>query len=104
MLNTSLYIYGDDINYWEHNVSDCNEVNNKSLGYFWNMTGGTIDGSQYGQIILANCTDVIVENGILDNTTAGVELGYSSFCNVTNSSMSDGIYGAILYASTNNTI
>ncbi|MHA1781746.1 MAG: hypothetical protein ACTSYL_12870 [Candidatus Thorarchaeota archaeon] len=34
-----------------YTVSSDTTVNGKQLGYFWSQTGGTIDGSQYGQVV-----------------------------------------------------
>ncbi|MHA1480434.1 MAG: right-handed parallel beta-helix repeat-containing protein, partial [Candidatus Thorarchaeota archaeon] len=93
--NNGIRITGN-LNQWRHNITTDNTVNGKSLGYFWNLTSGVIDGNQYGQVILANCTGVTVEDGTFNNATVGILMGYSSFCNLNNNTFSgdsqSGIY------------
>jgi len=55
-VNNGICILGNEVEYWRHNIATDNLVNGKILGYFWNLNSGTIDGTQYGQVTLANCT------------------------------------------------
>ena len=64
--------------YWYQYVGaklDCrdNYVNDKPLMFYQDLTTGTIDASQFGQLILQNCSGVSVRNGIFSNTTYGVQ-------------------------------
>jgi parallel beta-helix repeat protein len=104
MVNNGIYISGNAVEYWRHNITSDNLVNGKQLGYFWSCTGGIIDGVQFGQVILANCTGVTVADSVFSNASVGIALGYSSYCSLKNNTMSgidDGVY---LSSSSNNTI
>ncbi|MHA1927519.1 MAG: right-handed parallel beta-helix repeat-containing protein [Candidatus Thorarchaeota archaeon] len=104
-VNNGFRISGGGLKYWQHTITFDNVVNGKLLGYFWNLTGGTIDGTQYGQVILANCTGVTVENGEFSDVSVGIEFGYSSNCSLVNCSISENYYyGLHLFVSFNNTI
>ncbi len=87
-----------------HTIPTTNTVNGRPLGYFWNLTSGTIDGSQYGEVILANCTNVELRNGVFLNTSAGIELVFSSFCTVNNNTARDSFIAAGTVYSWNNTL
>jgi len=108
MVNNGLFIFSPSYNplveFWWHNITADNIVNGKLLGYFWNWTGGTIDGTQYGQVILANCTGVTVENCVPSNVTLGIELGHSSKCRIINNTISRNAGGVGMYFSVNNTV
>lgn len=104
MKNSGIYIVGYPVDEWHLDISPDNLVNGKPLGYFWNVNDVTIDGSQYGQIILADCTGITVENGVFNQTIVGIQLGFSSGCNLINTTTSSNVYGMKLYSSTGNTI
>jgi parallel beta-helix repeat protein len=92
------------VEYWWQNINTDNLVNEKPLGYFWNLTGGYIDGILYGQVILANCTGVTVENSVIYNIDVGITIGFSSYCSVINNSVSECEAGMIINKSSNNTV
>ncbi|MGV9103784.1 MAG: right-handed parallel beta-helix repeat-containing protein, partial [Candidatus Thorarchaeota archaeon] len=76
-----LRVYGWDMSYWMHSVSG-NIVNEKPLLYYKNANGSTIDASQYGQVVLTNCTTVTVVNGTFTQGSGGVWLMYCFDCSV----------------------
>ena len=51
-----------------------NTINGKKLGFFYNLTSSVIEDSDYGQIILCECTDVTVKNQVFENLQAGISL------------------------------
>jgi len=84
------------VKYWNTHIIDIsNTINGKPLYYWKNVKGGTIPAG-VGQIILANCTGVIIENQNLSNTSGGIELGFSSNCTITTNIISnnnfEGVY------------
>ncbi len=103
-VNNGIRISGNGVEYWRQNITTDNLVNGKPLGYFWNWTSGTIDGTQYGQVIFANCTGVTVKAGVFSNATVGIVLGYSSYCSLMNNIISGNDYGVYLTSSSDNTI
>ncbi|TFG27142.1 hypothetical protein EU527_18900, partial [Candidatus Thorarchaeota archaeon] len=68
-----IVILGESISQWLHEISG-NMVNDKPLGYFKSISDTSINGAQYGQVILANCSNVTVSNGLFDHASAGVQL------------------------------
>ncbi|MHA1962599.1 MAG: right-handed parallel beta-helix repeat-containing protein [Candidatus Thorarchaeota archaeon] len=77
MVENGVYFKWGDLAHWNNNIIDTsNTVNGKPVYYWKNVTGGTIP-SGAGQVILANCTNVVVENQNITNATEGVTLGYS---------------------------
>lgn len=103
MTNNSIYIFGYDLESWNTHVIDTfNTVEGKPVYYWKNITGGTIP-SGAGQVILANTTNIIVENQNLSRGAAGILLGYSSDGTITNISSWDNWYGNNLYQSHYNT-
>ena len=103
-VNNGIYISGNAVEYWRQNITTDNFVNGKPLGYFWNWTSGTIDGTQYGQVLLANCTGVIVEDGVFSNASMGIQLGYSSYCSLMNNIISGNHNGVHIHFSSNSTL
>ena len=104
-VSNGVHIYGSEEVHWRHSISENNLINGKPLGYFWNRIHERINAAQYGQVILANCTEVVVEDGVLYNTSVGIVLGYSTFCNLTNSNILQNSWvGIFLSHSSNNNI
>lgn len=87
-----------------HNIGISNKVNNKPVHYWKNQTAGTVP-SGAGQVILANCSNVIVTGQNASGGSVGILLGYSQqniiIDNTANFNKVDGI---VLYGSSNNEI
>jgi len=105
MVDSGLVVDGDTVDYWNtHSIDTSVTVNGKPVYYWKDITGGTVIGGA-GQVILANCTDVEVENQDVSNGTLGIGLGFSSHCTLTNITASDNTHGGIyLYRSSYCTI
>jgi parallel beta-helix repeat protein len=104
MVGDGLVIDGGSLQTWNtHIIPTSNTVNGRPVRYWKNVTGGTVplDASE---VILANCTDVTVENQDLTNGTAGIELGFSSNNMIAGNSVSKSKRGIHLVRSDNNTI
>jgi parallel beta-helix repeat protein len=101
--NNGIVIWGDSLEYWDTHIIKNNTVNGKQVYYYKNQNGGTVP-SDAGQVILANCTNMVVSGLTLTHASLGVQLGFSSYNNITNNSCSgnshDGIY--LWYSSNNN--
>ena len=104
MVKDGLVIGGNSLEHWNsHTIDTSNTVNGKPLHYWKNVVGGTIPPDS-GGVILANCTDVTVENQTLTNSSAGVSLGFSSDITIANNTISDNWDGIKLYMSNSSTI
>jgi parallel beta-helix repeat protein len=82
LLGDSIYIRGFSLDYWNtHDIDTLNTVNGKPVYYWKNITGGVIPPGA-GQVILANCDNIVIENQELIDASVGILLGYSSFNNI----------------------
>ncbi len=102
MVENSITINANNIGQWNtHAIDTSNMVNGKPIYYWKNKDGGTVS-SGAGQVILANCSNVTVDNQKLTNGSVGIYLGFSSNINVINNNISNNQYGMwILYSSQN---
>ncbi|MCK4265637.1 MAG: right-handed parallel beta-helix repeat-containing protein, partial [Thermoplasmata archaeon] len=105
MTECGLFISGqDDRAYWNtHSIDTSNTVDGKPVQYWKNQTGGTVPVGA-GQVILANCTDVVVENQDFSDVPVGVNLGYSKRNTIANNTISNTISGIRFYESNKNDI
>lgn len=105
MIRRGIYFDGDFLEYWNtHVIDDSNTLNSKTIYYWKNVTGGKIPTGA-GEVILANCTDVIVENQDVSNGSVGIQLGFSSRNTIADNTASKNIYnGLYFFSSDNNTI
>jgi parallel beta-helix repeat protein len=103
-LDDGMFIWGSKIGHWNsHKIDSGNTVNGLPLLFLVNQTGGSYN-QKYGQIILANCTGVIVKNQRFEKTIYGINLGYSDG-NVLDSNKAYNSSGLLIASySSNNTI
>ena len=101
----SIYWHINEESFWNsHQIDTANTIDNRPVQYWKNMSGGRIPGGS-GQIILVNCTNIIIENQILDNCTLPIILAHSSNNTVRNNTCNTNfLRGISLYSSVNNTI
>jgi parallel beta-helix repeat protein len=105
LIDYGIFIDGGDIGDWNtHNIDSSNTVNGKPVHYWKDQTGGSIPPGA-GQVILANCQNINIENQDLESGTADIELAYSSNNNITgNNASSNHLYGIYLRDSHENNI
>ncbi|UCE37524.1 MAG: right-handed parallel beta-helix repeat-containing protein [Thermoplasmata archaeon] len=104
LIHNGIHICGDYIEFWNtHYIDTTNTVNGKSIYYWKNQTEGVVpDGA--GEVILANCTNVSVENQELHNGTVGIAVGFCSNINITGNNISGGRWGIYIDNSFENNI
>jgi len=98
LFNCGLYV-------WESygNVVKDNLVNSKPLVYLESVSNFVVDNS--GQVILVNCTNIIVEDLNLSNTSIGIQLWATNNTHITNNSIANNqLYGIHLYSASNNVL
>ncbi len=81
-----------------HIINTSNTVNGKPVRYYKNTTGITVP-SDTGQVILANCTHMVVENQNCSDGSVGILVGYSLKTTISNNTCSNNSYGISLYRS-----
>ena len=106
MGDNGIYISGDSLGQWNtHAIDESNTLNGNPVYYWKNRNGGTVP-SGAGQVLLANCTNVTVENQNVSKSYVGIELGFSSQNVVANNTASYNFLGSgiVIWHSTYNTI
>lgn len=93
LTSCSIFIGGNNIDYWNTNtIPNNNTVNGQPVIYWKNVNGGKVLANA-GEVILGNCTNVIVENQNISNGTCGIEVGFSNNITVKNNTCSDHYFG-----------
>lgn len=82
---------------WNHTLFG-NTVNGQPVGYFHKLTNSSINVSEYGQLILAECNNVTAKYGLFKNTSIGVQFGYCVNSSLEQSMISNNsVAGLIVY-------
>jgi len=106
IIDDGITISGRGVWYWNTNmIGTSNTVNGKPV-YLWkNRTEGQIP-LDAGQVILANCSNIIIENLNISNVSVGINIAYSNrnfiINNTANSNRRNGI--RLAYSSGNTVI
>ena len=74
-----------------HNICLDNLVNDKPIYYYKNKSNIDLKGKPVGQVILANCTGINLNNLHINNTDIGVIIAYSSDITLNNSNISNNL-------------
>ena len=102
MLNGSIRLVENYLEHWNtHNIDENNTLNGKPVYYRKNQISGTIPADA-GQVILANCSNIVIENLVLDNGSYGISLGFCNNNSIKNNTASYGYGGILLYNSSYN--
>ncbi|MCK5037690.1 MAG: right-handed parallel beta-helix repeat-containing protein [Thermoplasmata archaeon] len=107
--NTFMYdgiqISSPIINEWtSHHIDTSNTVDGKPIYFMKDQIGGSVPTGA-GQVIMANCTGMTVENQVISNGADGLTLAFSDNNTITNNSFVNNMRGVHLtYDSYNNTI
>jgi len=98
-----LGIYGNTLHHFLHTIEN-NMVNSRELFYAKNVDTVNIgDEEDYGSIILANCSNVVIDGqNHLSDAEMGVELAFCTDVVVKNSNLSGNAFGAYVYNCTDN--
>ena len=90
--DSGFVVIGSEISNWIHTFTG-NSINGQPMGYFRNQTGATIDGSQYGQVIVVNSTNMRIENGSFIDASQGIAIVFSNNSQIINNTLEGGFYG-----------
>ena len=102
LLGNYLVTYTININDFLHNITN-NTVNGKPLYYYKNQKDLTVQNDA-GQVILANCSNITIEDLYINNCDFSIILGYCLDCTIENSTIYDTNGELFLIKSDNNTI
>ncbi|MFE3845957.1 nitrous oxide reductase family maturation protein NosD, partial [Thermoplasmatota archaeon] len=101
--SNGIMIGGNKPHEWDTHTIQNNAVNNKEIRYYKNQNNGIIPVENTGQIILACCSNISIQNQHLSDIYTAIQLGFSHKIHVFNNY----IYsydGISLQESNNNTI
>jgi len=88
MVEDGLRIEGNSLHHWNtHTITTSNIVDGKPVYYWKDISGGTAP-SGAGSLILANCTDILIESQRLSNGSTGLAVGFSTGITVDNITLS----------------
>jgi PGF-pre-PGF domain-containing protein len=103
MSENGIIVRGDSLSYFLHEIDESNTVNGKPVYYWKKVEGGKVPEGA-GQVILVNCSNVIVENQNLNDASDGIEVAFSFHISIKGNNCTNnngaGIY--IHYSSNNN--
>ncbi len=92
------------VSHWNtHDIDQTNLVNGKPV-YYLKDQQNTVIPSGKGQIILANCKDITVEDYDFNNVSSGITLGYSQNIVISDNTFTNNNYGVYIFESDLNTI
>jgi parallel beta-helix repeat protein len=104
MTDCGLYfVYGQPKANLNHSFIN-NHVNDKELFYALNQSGLNLDGSEYGEVILVNCSDITLDGGEFTWSTSAIQVYYSDRVDISNVSIVDQLYPILVYESINMTL
>jgi parallel beta-helix repeat protein len=104
MIGCGIEIRGDRVEHWNsHNIDITNQANGKKIYYFKNISGNTVPEGA-GQVILANCSNIIVQNQNTSDTSIGIQIGFSIGNSLLNNTAIRDSIGIHIYNSSENTI
>jgi parallel beta-helix repeat protein len=96
------HFLGDLIEHWNtHDFDTSNLANGKPVYYLKNRNSETVPANA-GQIILANCYNIVIENQAINNTRVGIQLGFSWNNEIRTSTISNNTFGLYIYNSNDN--
>lgn len=102
MVNNGIYIQEEPLENWiTHDIDSLNTVNSGPVYYWKNVTGGQVPVDA-GQVILVNCTDVLIEGTNVSGGSAGISVGFSENITIRNNNASFGDRRGITLHFTNN--
>lgn len=88
---------------WVHEISG-NMVRDRPIGYYEGLSSLYIDVEDYGQIIIANCSDVDIFNGDFSNAGSAISIAHSNATDVSYCEISGGRFGIYMERTQNTTI
>ncbi|MBA7505057.1 hypothetical protein ES706_03720 [subsurface metagenome] len=98
-----VFIEGTDVSRFNSHVIENNTVNGKPVYYFADETGIVVPDDA-GEVILANCSDVIIEGVDASNGSIGAEIAYSDNVTISHSTFHRNSYAGVFLYSGNNTL
>ncbi|MCK4613682.1 MAG: right-handed parallel beta-helix repeat-containing protein [Thermoplasmata archaeon] len=100
MFMNGITISGSLHQWISNSISTTNSVNGKPVYYYKNTTGKTVPNNA-GQVIIANCTNIVVKDLRLYNGTTGINVAFSSNITIENNTCSQNTANGISVTDSN---
>ena len=102
LINDGIYIEGNSLTHYSHNIPSNNTVNTKPLYYYKHQTSFVVP-TDAGAVILVNCSNVLIEDIDITDVDPAVQIYYSNNVTLRNSVIRR---GSVIYlrSSSNNVI
>lgn len=104
ILSDGIYIYGEKLPDWNTHIMENNSLNGKPIYYIKNKTGLTLNNYSFGEILLANCSNIVIQNISIENSIIGIHIGFSNNISIKSCSLKDNFAGIMFYNSSNNIV
>jgi parallel beta-helix repeat protein len=103
--SNGIVIYGYILEHWTSHTIENNIANGRPIRYYKNTENVNVSGNT-AQVILANCSNFMIQNLNLSNIDIGIQLGFSSDNMITGNTITGNNYDGIRldYSSDNNMI
>jgi len=96
-----IFFESNNLQDWSSQIITNNTINNKSIFYFVNKNNCTIPMNA-GQIILVNCSDIIVKKQNISKVKIGIQLAYSSRTTISQNNITNCSAGLAISKFSNN--
>ncbi len=104
LISTGFHNYGEKLEFWNsHTIDSSNTLNGKPIYYWQNRTSGSVPLGG-AQIVLANCTNVKIENQTMIDEWFPIKLGFSRLNIIKNNLIKNTTFCPLLHYSDNNII
>jgi parallel beta-helix repeat protein len=97
-LESGIILWGESVTAWNHIFNNV-MVGDLPFGYFKNSYGSTIDGSEFGQIVIVDSGNVQVTGARMSGVARGVSVVFSNNCSVVDCEISANERGCYIYQS-----
>lgn len=85
-------------------IIEGNTVNGKPIGYFERSDNLRINAGGYGQILVADCNNVTIQNQEITNAVVGIQVHHSNLVRILNNRISNSGYGILATSNDNITV
>ncbi|MHA1909947.1 MAG: right-handed parallel beta-helix repeat-containing protein, partial [Candidatus Thorarchaeota archaeon] len=88
LINSDLQIDGDNLSHWTHTILNVTS-DGKDVGYVKNQQSIHLNSSDFYQLFIIDCADILVSNSNQSSTLFSIEIHYSEFCQLENITISN---------------
>jgi parallel beta-helix repeat protein len=104
LFNCVIGVEGIKREHWTtHEIDNTNTINGKPICYWQDRKGGKVP-TNVSQIIIINCTNIIIENLTLNDLASPIMMGFSSFNTISDNSLFNNRVAIYCQSSNNNHI